>query len=109
MKGSTLTRNMKTTEDPYASMEKDQLISMIHFLVKREEERAQENQELKEMVKELKEAHRLDVKNQARFMEAMEKMTNQVSELTAINQTLQQKVDDLTSRLSVSKNRIKLV
>ncbi len=30
-------------------MEKDQLISMIHFLVKREDERAQENQELKEM------------------------------------------------------------
>ena len=24
--------------DPYASMEKDQLISMIHFLVKREDE-----------------------------------------------------------------------
>ena len=34
-------------------MEKDQLISMIHFLVKREDERAQENQELKDMVKEL--------------------------------------------------------
>ena len=31
-------------EGPYASMEKDQLISMIHFLVKREDERAQENQ-----------------------------------------------------------------
>ena len=45
----TLTRiNKQTAEDPYASMEKDQLISMIHFLVKREEERAQENQELKE-------------------------------------------------------------
>ena len=29
-------------------MEKDQLISMIHFLVKREDERAQENQELTE-------------------------------------------------------------
>ena len=27
-----------TAEDPYASMEIDQLISMIHFLVKREEE-----------------------------------------------------------------------
>ena len=27
-------------EDPYASMEKDQLISMIHILVKREDERA---------------------------------------------------------------------
>ena len=31
-----------SAEDPYASMEKDQLISMIHFLVKREDERAQE-------------------------------------------------------------------
>ena len=37
-----------SAEDPYVSMEKDQLISMIHFLVKREEERAQENQELTE-------------------------------------------------------------
>ena len=62
-----------SAEDPYASMEKDQLISMIHFLVKREDEptnearvesnsfglylarrrknviqRAQENQELQE-------------------------------------------------------------
>ena len=31
---------IKSAEDPYASMEKDQLISMIHFLVKREDERA---------------------------------------------------------------------
>ena len=31
---------MLNAEDPYVSMEKDQLISMIHFLVKREEERA---------------------------------------------------------------------
>ena len=30
----------KPAEDPYASMEKDQLISMIHFFVKREDERA---------------------------------------------------------------------
>ena len=76
----TLTRiNKQTAEDPYASMEKDQLISMIHFLVKREDEptneasaepnsfelciarrkniiqRAQENQELKDMVRELRE------------------------------------------------------
>lgn len=29
---------MQTAEDPYASMEKDQLISMIHFLVKREDD-----------------------------------------------------------------------
>ena len=46
---------MLIAEDPYTSMEKDQLISMIHFLVKREDERAQENQELKDMVRELRE------------------------------------------------------
>ena len=46
-----------SAEDPYASMEKDQLISMIHFLVKREDERAQENQELKDMVKDLRDTH----------------------------------------------------
>ena len=34
---------MLKAEDPYVSMEKDQLISMIHFLVKREDERAREN------------------------------------------------------------------
>ena len=49
---------MLKVEDPYASMEKDQLISMIHFLVKREDERAQENQELKDMVKELRDTHK---------------------------------------------------
>ena len=38
-------------EDPYVSMGKDQLISMIHFPVKREEERVQEKQELKDMVR----------------------------------------------------------
>ena len=73
-------------EDPYASMEKDQLISMIHFLVKREDEptnearvepnsfglylarrrksitqRAQENQELKDMVKDLRDTHKQKV------------------------------------------------
>jgi hypothetical protein len=33
---------------------------MIHFLVKREDERAQENQELKDMVKELRDTHKQD-------------------------------------------------
>lgn len=44
------------------TMEKDQLISMIHFLVKRDEDRAQENKELKDMVKELTDAHKMDMK-----------------------------------------------
>ena len=97
-----------SAEDPYASMEKDQLISMIHFLVKREDERAQENQELKDMVKELRDTHKQDVKTQAsllktqsNLMKSIDNLTNQVSDLTTQNKTLQQKVNDLLSQISV--------
>lgn len=34
---------------------------MIHFLVKREDKRAQENQELKDVVKNLRDTHKQDV------------------------------------------------
>ena len=88
-------------EDPYASMEKDQLISMIHFLVKREDERAQENQELKDMVKDLRDTHKQDVKTQPDLMKSIDRLTNQVADLTTQNKTLQQKVNDLLSQISV--------
>ncbi len=98
----TLTRtNMKTTEDSYVSMEKDQLISMIHFLVKREDERARENQELKDMVKELRDTHKQDIKTQSNLMKSIDRLTNQVADLTTQNKTLQQKVNDLLSQISV--------
>ena len=90
-----------SAEDPYASMEKDQLISMIHFLVKREDERAQENQELKEMVKDLRDTHKQDVKTQSSLMKSIDRLTNQVADLTTQNKTLQQKVNDLLSQISV--------
>ena len=90
-----------SAEDPYASMEKDQLISMIHFLVKREEERAQENQELKDIVKVLRDTHKQDVKTQSDLMKSIDKLTNQVAGLTTQNKTLQQKVNDLLSQISV--------
>ena len=90
-----------SAEDPYASMEKDQLISMIHFLVKREDERAQKNQELKDMVKELRDTHKQDVKIQTNLMKSIDKLTNQVADLTTQNRTLQQKVNDLLSQISV--------
>ena len=90
-----------SAEDPYASMEKDQLISMIHFLVKREDERAQENQELKDMVKELRDTHKQDVKTQTNLLKSIDKLTNQVADLTTQNKTLQQKVNDLLSQISV--------
>ena len=91
------------TEDPYASMEKDQLISMIHFLVKRDDERAQENQELKDIVKELRDTHKQDVKTQSKLMKSINRMTNQVADLTTQNKTLQQKVNDLLSQITVRK------
>ena len=92
---------MLKAEDPYASMEKDQLISMIHFLVKREDERAQENQELKDMVTELRDTHKQDVKAQSNLMKSIDRLTNQVADLTTQNKTLQQKVNDLLSQISV--------
>ena len=90
-----------SAEDPYASMEKDQLISMIHFLVKREDERAQENQELKDMVKDLRDTHKQDMKTQSNLMKSIDRLTNQVADLTTQNKTLQQKVNDLLSQISV--------
>jgi len=90
-----------SAEDPYASMEKDQLISMIHFLVKREDERARENQELKDMVKDLRDTHKQDVKTQSSLMKSIDRLTNQVADLTTQNKTLQQKVNDLLSQISV--------
>ena len=41
-------------------MEKDQLISMIHFLEKRDEESKKENEELTELLKSLREEYRED-------------------------------------------------
>ena len=85
---------------------KDQLISMIHFLVKREDERAQENRNLKDMVKELKDTHKQDVKTQTNLMKSIDRLTSQVADLTTQNKTLQQKVNDLLSQISVG-NKVK--
>ncbi len=85
--------------DPYASMEKDQLISMIHFLVKREEEGAQENQELKDMVKELRDTHKQDVKTQKNLMESIDRLTNQVAGLTNQNRMISERIAELAQTL----------
>ena len=93
---------MLNAEDPYASMEKDQLISMIHFLVKREDDRAQEIQELKDMIRELKETHKEDVKAQQRLMKAIDEMTRRQADTDAENKELRQEIKNLLSRISVS-------
>ena len=87
------------TEDPYASMEKDQLISMIHFLVKREDERAQENQELKDMVNDLRDTHKQDVKTQTNLLKSIDKLTNQVADLTTQNRMISERIAELAQTL----------
>ena len=89
----------KRAEDPYASMEKDQLISMIHFLVKREDERAQENQELKDMVKELRDTHKQDVKTQTNLLKSIDNLTSQVADLTTQNRMISERIAELAQTL----------
>ena len=88
-----------SAEDPYASMEKGQLISMIHFLVKREDERAQENQELKDMVKDLRDTHKQDVKTQSNLMKSIDRLTNQVADLTTQNRMISERIAELAQTL----------
>ena len=67
---------------------------MIHFLVKREDERTLENLELKDMVKDL-------TKTNSNLMRSIDNLTNQVADLTTQNKCLQQKVNDLLAQISV--------
>lgn len=79
----------------YASTDKPQLISMIHFLEEREEEQRQENQELKELIKELQETHNQKVKSQADLLSSIDRLTKQVVDLTEDNKKLQQQIEEL--------------
>ena len=69
--------------------------------VKREDERNQENQELKDMVKELRDTHKQNVKTQSNLMKSIDRLTNQVADLATQNKSLQQKVNDLLAQISV--------
>lgn len=64
--------------EDYASIDKAQLISMIHFLEKRDEASKKENLELKELIKELQETHNLKVKSQANLLASFDRLTKQV-------------------------------
>ena len=62
---------MKGSED----ISKEQLISMIHFLEKRDEEGKKENLELKKLIKELQETHNQKVKSQADLLSSIDRLT----------------------------------
>ena len=53
------------------------------------------------MVKELRDTHKQDVKTQTNLLKSIDRLTNQVADLTTQNKTLQQKVNDLLSQISV--------
>ena len=89
--------------EDYSSMNKAQLISMIHFLEKRDEEHKQENQELKELIKELQETHNQKVKSQAGLLDSIDRLTKQVADLTEDNRKLQQQIDELLKQIYVGR------
>jgi uncharacterized coiled-coil DUF342 family protein len=81
------------------NLEKDQLISMIHFLVKREDERARENRELKDMVKDLRDTHKQDIKTQSNLMKSLDRLTNQVADLTTQNRMISERIAELAQTI----------
>lgn len=86
---------MKGSKD----ISKAQLILMIHFLEKRDVEQKQENLELKELIKELRETHNQKVKSQADLLSSIDRLTKQVTDLTEDNRKLQQQIDELLKQI----------
>jgi len=86
---------MKGSED----ISKEQLISMVHFLEKRDKESKKENLELKELIKELQETHNLKVKSQADLLASIDRLTTQIADLTENNWKLQQRIDELLKQI----------
>ena len=72
---------------------------MIHFLEKRGEESKKENEELKELIKELQETHNQKVKSQADLLASIDRLTKQVVDLTEDNKKLQQQIDELLKQI----------
>ena len=90
-------------EDLCISMEKAQLISMIHFLEKREEVSKKENLELKELLRALQEEYREDAELTQKLLKTIETLTQQISDITAKNRKLRKKVNDLLTQISFDK------
>ena len=83
----------------YTSMDKAQLISMIHFLEKRDEASKKENEDLKELLKSLRSEYREDAELTQKLLKTIESLTQQVAEITAENKKLQQQIDELLKQI----------
>ncbi len=94
---------IKEKEDLYASIEKNQLISMIHFLEKCDEASKKDNLELKELLRSLQEEYREEAEHTQKLLKTIETLTQQISDITTENRKLRQKVNDLLTQISVDK------
>ena len=54
-------------------------------------------------MKELRDTHKQDMQNQSNLIESIEKLTNQVAELSEQNKVLEQEVDNLLSQYQTAK------
>ena len=61
--------------------------------------RAQENQELKDMVKDLRDTHKQDVKTQTNLLKSIDRLTNQVADLTTQNRMISERIAELAQTL----------
>ena len=91
--------SMKGSEE----ISKEQLISMVHLLEKRDVEQKQENLELKKLIKELQEAHNQKEKSQADLLSSIDRLTKQVADLTEENKKLQRQIDELLKQIKINK------
>ena len=80
----------------------DQLISMIYFLEKRGEESKKKSDDLKALLKSLREEYRTVTELNQRLLKTIEMLTQQVSDITAENKKLRQQIDKLLKQISVS-------
>lgn len=67
--------------------------------IQTEAERAQENQELKDMVKDLRDTHKQDVKTQTNLLKSIDRLTNQVADLTTQNRMISERIAELAQAL----------
>ena len=65
----------------------------------RDEEQKQENLKLKELIKELQEAHNQKGKSQADLLSSIDRLTKQVADLTEDNKKLQLQIDELLKKI----------
>lgn len=92
--------------EDYSSIDKVQLISMICFFEKRDEERKKENEELKALIKGLQETHNQKVKSQTDLLASIDSFTERVADLMKDNKKLQQQIDELFKQLYLKQREL---